>query len=369
MRNRLANSIIAAALLSGAPLSAQAWGPASLGLQGGFTYIKYPGTRFFDSELHLPGFSLALDIPAPPSLYLIAPITERVALEPSFSLRASANLADWNTNFQVGLRGDYLVTHAFYLAAGAVLARGAGGSVFGSSSGYGLGALGALGIRVHLGGSIDGRAEAVAQFWGRTGGTPAQNAYSLMVGFTSPLSRSGTASRRTPTPSSRGPWDLRVGIAGGFVDDHFEDGLPNDIVEVTLPGSGTQGNAFVSPPAFFVTIPLGGRLALEPGLEVHRTHFNGFTVATGALSTRVNVALGHGWYGGGGLEVVTKKATGTPMVGLAGVSVQGGYGFRLTGAWGGRVELSHTVMAGQRVWHEPPQSVTGLTVAVTVALD
>jgi hypothetical protein len=110
-------------------------------------------------------------------------------------------------------------------------------------------------------------------------------------------------------------------------------------------------------------------LALEPGLEVHRTHFNGFTVATGALSTRVNVALGHGWYGGGGLEVVTKKATGGPMVGLVGLSAQGGYGFRLTGAWSGRVELSHTIMAKQRVWHEPPLSVSALTVGATVALD
>jgi hypothetical protein len=368
MRNRLTGLMIAVTVVCGAPLTAQSWGPTSLGLEGGFTYFKYPGTKFFDSELHLPGFSSAPNLPTPAFLYVIAPITERLALEPSFALRASAILSGWSTNFQVGLRGDYLVTHAFYVAAGAVIARSAGGSVFGSSSGYGLGALGAIGIRAHLGGAIDGRAEAVAQFWGKGGNSTAQNAYSVMVGVATPLSGPAAPVRTSAMPR-RGPWDLRVGIAGGVVDDHFEGGLPLDLVEVALPGSGTEGGAFVSPPAFFVTIPLGGRLALEPGLEVHRSHSNGFTIATGALSTRVNVALGRGWYGGGGLEVVTKKATGTPMVALTGLSVQGGYGFRLSGAWGGRVELSHTIMAGQRVWHEPPQSVTGLTVAATVALD
>ena len=72
MRNRIVGSMIAVAVLSGGRLSAQSWGPTSLGLQGGFTYIKYTGTRFFDSELHLPGFSLAPYLPTPASLYLIS---------------------------------------------------------------------------------------------------------------------------------------------------------------------------------------------------------------------------------------------------------------------------------------------------------
>ena len=293
-----------------------------------------------------------------------------MAIEPSLAFGASGTLSDWGTHFQVGLRGDYLVTRRFYVAAGFVLARGGCGSVSGSSAAYGLGALGAIGIRAHLGGPLDGRAEVAAQFWGKAGGTLAQNAYSLMVGFTAPLSGRGTAPTHVPpTAATHGPWDLRVGIAAGFVDEHFEGGLRYDLIEFALPGSGTQGQAFVSPPAFFVTIPLGGRLALEPGLEVHRSHFNGFTIATGAMSTRVNVALGHGWYGGGGLEVVTKKATDTPMVGLTGVSLQGGYQFRLAGPWDGRLELSHTIMAVNHIWHEPPLSVTALTVGATVALN
>ena len=365
MKNRLVAPLAALALLAPLRLAAQQWGRTALGLEGGFTYIKYAGTKFFDSELHLPGFSDGTALPTPPSLYLIVPMSGRLALEPSVTVGLSSNLFFWGTHFQLGLRADYLITSTFYGAVGGVLVRQAGGNGVTNRSGYSVGAQAGLGARFHLTIVIDGSAEAQAQFWGKTRVAVAQNAYSLMLGFSAPLD--GTPASRTVGGDARHTHrGIRLGIAGGLSDEHITNG--SDQLQLSVPGSGTQA-PFVSPPAFFVTVPLSDRLTLEPGLELHRTHYNGFTYGTGALATHLNLALGGGWYGGAGLVEVMKKATGTPLVGLTGLSVQGGYEFKLAGAWDGRLELSHIILARQRAWHEPPLSVTSLMVGATVPVN
>ena len=365
MTKRLLAPLAALALLSPISLTAQQWGPTALGLQGGFTYIKYPGTRFFDSELHLPGYSAGAGLPTPPSLFVIVPMAGRLALEPSLELGLSSSNTFWNSQFELGLRTDYLITSTFYGALGAVLIRNSSESGSTRNSLYALGAQGAIGARFHLTGVLDGRAEAQAQFWRKVTTMVPQNIYSLMVGFTAPISgrqTGATASEKSPRERRA----IRLGIAGGLNDQHFVGG--SDFLQLAMPGTGNQGNGF-APPALFVTVPLSDRLTLEPGLELHRTHYNGFTYATGALAIHLNVALGGGWYAGGGPVEVTKKATRTALLGLTGVSVQGGYEFKLAGAWNGRLELSHIILARQRAWHEPPLSVTSLMVGATVPVN
>lgn len=365
MKNRLVAPLAALALLAPLRLAAQQWGQTALGLEGGFTYIKYAGTKFFDSELHLPGFSDGTALPTPPSLYVIVPVDGRLALEPSLALSLSSGTLAWNNHVQLGLRGDYLISSTFYGALGVILVRGGSGSGSTSNSGYALGAQGAIGARVHLTGNLDGRAEAEAQFWGKTRTSVPQNAYSLMLGVSAPIS-GRPASVAMGGDSRHPPRAVRLGIEGGLTDQHITN--LSDQLELAVPGAGTQG-AFVSPPAFFITVPISRRLTIEPGLELHRTHFNSFTIATGALSARVNMGLGDGWYVGSGLVEVVKKATITPLVGLTGLSVQGGYEFKLAGAWDGRLELSHIILARQREWHEPPLSVTSLMVGATVPVN
>ncbi|HWH04791.1 MAG TPA: hypothetical protein VN674_13950 [Gemmatimonadales bacterium] len=364
MTNRFVAPLAALALLAPLQLAAQQWGPTALGLQGGFTYFKYPGTKFFDSELHLPGFSDGTPLPTPPSLYLIVPVSGRLALEPSITLGLLGSVGFWNTHFQLGLRGDYLVTSTFYGAIGGILVREGYGNGVTNTSGYNLGAQAGLGARFHLTGVIDGRAEAQVQFWGKTRTGVAQNAYSLMLGFTAPVSGRRNPAGVQTRPPHRG---VRLGIAGGLSDQRVPGGV--DQLQLSLPGAGTQGPNFVSPPAFFVAVPLTDRLTLEPGLELHRTHFNGFTLATGALATHLNLGLGGGWYGGTGLVEVARKSTRKPMTGATGLSVQGGYEFRLAGAWNGRLELSHIILAKQRAGHDQPLSVTSLMVGATVPLN
>lgn len=365
MTKRLVAPLAALALCAPLRLAAQQWSQTALGLEGGFTYIKYAGTKFFDSELHLPGFSDGTPLPTPPSLYLIVPVSGRLALEPSVTVGLSSNLLFWGTHFQLGLRADYLITSTFYGAVGGVLVRQAQGNGVTNTSGYNLGAQAAMGARFHLTDVIDGRAEAQAQFWGKTRTAVAQNVYSLMLGFSAPLD--GKAASRTVGGDAHHPHrGVRLGIAGGLSDEHITNG--SDQLQLSVPGSGTQA-PFVSPPAFFVTVPLSDRLTLEPGLELHRTHYNGFTYATGALAARVNMGLGSGWYVGSGLVEVVKKGTITRLVGLTGASLQGGYEFKLAGAWDGRLELSHIILARQRAWHEPPLSVTSLMVGATVPVN
>ena len=364
MTKRLVAPLAALALFAPLRLAAQQWGQVALGLEGGFTYIKYPGTKFFDSELHLPVFSDGTALPTPPSLFVIVPVSGRLALEPSVTLGLSSTVGFWNTHFQLGLRGDYLITSTFYGAIGGVLVRQGYGNGVTNTSGYDLGAQAGLGARFHLTGVIDGRAEAQAQFWGKTRTAVAQNTYSLMLGFSAPLD--GKQASRTVGADAHHPHrGVRLGIAGGLSEQHITNG--SDELQLSVPGSGTQWPS-VSPPEFFVTIPLSDRLTLEPGLELHRTHYNGFTYATGALATHVNLTLGGGWYGGTGLVEVTKKSTRTPMIGITGVSVQSGYEFKLAGAWNGRLELSHIIMARQRARFDPPLSVTSLMFGATVPL-
>ncbi|HKR56193.1 MAG TPA: hypothetical protein VJS20_07815 [Gemmatimonadales bacterium] len=365
MKKRLVAPLAALALLAPLCLAAQQWGQTALGLEGGFTYIKYPGTKFFDSELHLPGFSDGTALPTPPSLFLIVPVSGRLAIEPSVTVGLSSNLLFWGTHFQLGLRADYLITPTFFGALGGVLVRQAQGNGVTNTSGYNLGAQAGLGARFHLTDLIDGRVEAQAQFWGKTRTAVAQNLYSLMLGFSAPLD--GKTATRTGGGDARHPQrGIRLGIAGGLSDEHITNG--SDQLQLSVPGSGTQA-PFVSPPAFFVTVPLSNRLTLEPGLELHRTHYNGFTYATGALATHLNLGLGGGWYGGTGLVEVAKKSTGKPMVGVTGLSVQGGYEFKLAGAWNGRLELSHIIMARQRARFDPPLSVTSLMFGATVPVN
>lgn len=366
MGHRRVGPMIVACCLGSSALAAQTWGPASLGLQGGFSYIKYDGTRYFDSELNLPGLTYGPSLPLPRAVFVTVPLSSRLALEPSVSVGVSSSNLVWSNTLLLGVRGDYLITRSLYAAAGIAAGRGASGTSSGATSRYTFGVQGAIGARLRLAGPLVGRAEAVAQLWAKNAPYPAQNIYSLMVGVSAPV----TTRRSVTAPDDRAlphrPWELSLGISSSFVDQHYQS-FPTDIISFSFPGHGTESNG-VSPPVLFATIPLKGRLALEPGLEVHRSHDNNFTYGALVLSARLNYALGRGWYAGPGLEFVTRKASDTPYVGFAGVSAQGGYQFHLTGAWGGRVEVSHTIMARQGVWHEPPLTVTAITIGATVAM-
>lgn len=372
--NRAVLTLAGLLLLAGGAVQAQGWGPAVLGIQGGFTYFKYDGSRYYDTELNLPGVFLGPGLPSPSAIWLRAPVHGPLAVEGSISAGVTSGPGFETSWSAASVRADYLLPRGLYASAGFLADRA--GSVSGAtiSSVLVWGVQAGVGVRVPLGPVIEGRVEAVAQFWEKKGTVPAQNAYSLMIGAGAPLTGRAGASARSATGATvePGSWQLAFGTSASVAVSHAV-GPGATVVAVMLPGWGGGSGILFTPAPFYLTVPIGARFALEPSLDLHRSHFlttnSGlFTASTTTLGLRMNYGFRGGWYSGAGLVVIGRKGTGRPWRGISGVSVEGGYRFHLSGAWGGRIEVSHTMLARQRAALEPPQNVTALSAGATVDL-
>lgn len=371
MRHRAFKAVGMLLLLLAAPGAAQDWGPPRFGLQAGFTQVRYAGlhTRFYNA-FDLPGLNFGPDEPWPAVLYVIAPIAPRLALEPSLTVSSNEEGVFWETTMQAGLRADYLLTRHVYAAGGIVLGR-LGRAATPLRPGFTVGMQAAAGYRLPVASSLELRTEVLAQFWrAKTKAIPAYDTYSILVGVAAPLasraSPAGTAARSAPPATT---WRLSLGTSAGVVDVHFQDRNAEQLA-VMFPSWGSGGGPAVSSPSLYLTIPVTRQLALEPGLDVHRYHAPGYDALFSHLSTRLNYGFRGGWYAGAGLDLgVRKLHTGGPLLGLTGGTVDGGYRFHLTGAWEGRLEVSHTIMAQQRAARSPPLTATALVLGATVALD
>jgi hypothetical protein len=167
-------------------------------------------------------------------------------------------------------------------------------------------------------------------------------------------------------------WQLAIGTSAGFIDVHAV-GSSNDITGLTFPGWGSglvaAGAIVPTIPSLYMTIPMGDRIALEPSLDLHRVQRNGPSTVFGSqLGARVDYAFDHAFYGAAGVDFFALKATGRPMLALSGVGLAAGYRFHLAGAWGGRVEASHTIWAKDRTAGQGPLSVTALSFGAMVAV-
>lgn len=168
--------------IAAAGAQAQAAWHTELGFQGGFIRLKPAGTNRNDATdvLFAPGFDLGPAFPAPSTIYLITPLSDKVALEPSLS-GSVLSQGGTATLFQGGLRIDYAIASGLYAAGGGLLGR-AGGSV-GSSSGFELGLQLAGGYRFHLAGPLQARVEANVQTWKGKSSIPPINTYGLLFGI------------------------------------------------------------------------------------------------------------------------------------------------------------------------------------------
>ena len=173
--------LLAAIGLGAVSVEAQGW-QTQLGLQGGFVRVKPAGTGRNDrtDAFLAPGFNLGPAFPAPNSLYLIVPVSPKVALEPSF---AGAFLATGTSAsvFQAGLRVDYAIASGLYGAGGALL-----GHI--SDVGYEAGLQFAGGYRFHLTGPVQARLEANVQTWkGKSHLINPIDTYGLLFGISARL--------------------------------------------------------------------------------------------------------------------------------------------------------------------------------------
>lgn len=173
--------LLAAIGLGAVSVEAQGW-QTQLGLQGGFVRVKPAGTGRHDQTdaFLVPGFNLGPAFPAPNSLYMIVPVSPKVALEPSL---AGAFLATGTSAsvFQAGLRVDYAIASGLYGAGGALL-----GHI--SDVGYEAGLQLAGGYRFHLTGPVQARLEANVQTWkGKARAINPINTYGLLFGISARL--------------------------------------------------------------------------------------------------------------------------------------------------------------------------------------
>ena len=343
----------------------QAW-QKEIGIQGGFTRLVAAGSGGGPIDIvSLPGFSLGPLLPSAPGVYAVIPWKDKIAVE--FDVAASQLTAGSGaTLVTLGVRGDYALSHRFYAAAGGAL-----GYINNSGTGETqLAIQAAVGYRRHLTGPLNGRLEVGARLWGKSENIGPQNTYSVLVGVSTPTRR-GSAARGTQRAAA-GAWTKQLGLAGGYATVH-EVGGGNDIALLMFPSFGggfaAAGSPAISLPAtIFAVFPMGNKIALEPGVDIHRIQSSGTTTFVGTVSARLNYAVHGGWYGAAGGTLQYLKGTGANAATRTALNVAWGYRFALTGPLGGRVEMNYSLWGRNTDVGTAPINTFGLLFGVLVPL-
>lgn len=344
---------------------AQSW-RHEVGIQSGYTRVKPAGTGAAD---HFDLFGIPADLfgvfPTNASLFAILPWKNKLAVETSLSLmQGEAFVLLGNATFVTwGIRGNYAITPKFYAAAGGTL-HGFESDGSGETQ---LGVQTAVGYRFPFVAGLHGRVEASALFLGNSEQLAPANAYAVTLGVSKQFgSRTRAAAARRTTNRA---WEPVFGFQGGYARAHAVG--QGYLTHLTLPGVGSAFTAFGSPagqPTLFAIIPIGRKLAIEPGLDLHRLQSTGTTTFAGNLSARVNYAVTGGWYGALGGNLVHVKLTGIDAETLTGLNLGWGYRFPLTAGVGGRFEIDYSMMAKNDNLALPPINTVGLMFGATVPL-
>jgi hypothetical protein len=199
----------------------------------------------------------------------------------------------------------------------------------------------ALGYRRPLSTTLRGRIELHWQAVRRSDAFTPKTVYSVLAGFSAPVRGTGP-----PAPTGAG-WRPTIGFQGGYANYHMT-GL-GGFTFLAAPGLGGAmylGTPFpiVLPPTIFVTVPLGGRVAAEIGLDVNRLQRSDSSQLAVNTLIRLDYAFDRHWYAAAGVALHTLTQTGASSATVAGLAAAAGYRFSLVGALGGRVEMSYTAM-------------------------
>lgn len=339
MRRRSALLLVAFATVAGPAAGQRFWTP-QVGIQGGLARVSPTGTGGVDRHvdfIDVPGFGNAYG-----SLYFVAPLGGRWALEPSLvafqgSFVDNTGLfpSSGASQLLLGLRANFALTPHFYAAAGGSVAYQEAGGTHDTQ----LGLEGAFGIRLAPGARTEARLEGRMSVAGKTDFFAPAAVYGVLLGIATRLDG------RAAAAPARHWWPLALGVAGGYARTHFNGsafglGLVLDATTVALPGSGVT-----TPATLFAILPLRGRFGLEPAVDLHRDQGNGVTSFDGHFSTRVNYLVRGGWYVAAGGNVRYVESTGAKGFALLGGNIATGYRVRLSQGLRGRVEGSFTTFA------------------------
>jgi len=371
--------ILGALTILASPVAAQSlWHPA-IGIQGGYARIKPAGTGRSDAidliEFPTPGYVAPLL--AGSSLFAVIPAGRRLAFEPTLSF---ANLTESvggdATTARVGLRADLALSSSFYGAAGGVL----NSLMQGGNHATQFGAQVAAGYRFALTPRLDGRLEAaVTATAKRRPGLGPTDTYALLFGVSSRLDRGATP--RTARAPASGAWEPMIGVTGGYSSIHA-DGTNLTLNGLFLPGFGgsvpaltSAGTFLPQSPTLFAILPVGKRVAFEPGIDLHRFQSRGSTVFAANLAGRLDYAVAGGWYGALGVHEEWVKATKGSFsdstktsVGITGGGVAWGYRFHLAGDLGARTELNYVAFAKNESAKTPAVNTVSILLSLTMPL-
>ena len=357
------------ALIAGVATTAQAqsW-QSEFGLQSGYSRIKAAGTKAPDhiDVFGVPGFNLPGVLPGGASLFAILPWKNKIAVETSLSAlqgNALGILGD-ATFFNLGVRGDYAITPKFYGAAGGAVNFVETGGQHETQ----LGIHGAVGYRFGFIRGLRGRIEASARFYGKSKLLSPVDVYALEFGVSKQLG----ARNRTSAPArpSTRAWQPLLGVQGGYTRSHSVGGGA-DLTAVAVPGLGgavTVLGTPAGPPILFAILPIGPKIAVEPGLDIARVQTSGTTIFGGNLSTRLNYAVSGGWYAAAGGNLVYIKTTGVGGETVTGMNLAWGYRFPLTSGLGGRFEIDYSILRKNAKLGLPPTNTLGLQFGATMPL-
>jgi hypothetical protein len=368
-RNTVRRTFALLGLMVGITTSAQAqraW-QSEVGIQGGYSRLVNAGTGAGPTDvIGLPGFALGPAAPFTPAIFAVLPWKEKIGIELGFSA-AQLQGATSATVAEADVRGNYALTNNVYLGVGGAVGYINNNGITETQ----LGVQGGLGYRRHLTGPLQGRVEFRTMFWGKTENVAARNIYSVLFGV-SARTRAAATPRRTTRAATNRAWTPQFGVAAGYANIHPVGGAAPNITALAFPGFGAALSAFGSPPyslppTLFVIVPVGTKIALEPGLDLHRQQSGGTTVFSGNLGARLNYAVHGGWYGavGGTLNYLKSGSQSGSRIGL---NTALGYRFPFSNALGGRIELNYTMFGDNTDLGVPPVNVMGLMVGVMVPL-
>lgn len=364
MRRTFALLALATAITTTAQAQ-KAW-QTEVGLQGGFTRAVAAGTGSGPTDvISLPGFNLGPILPFATGLYAVIPWSNKVAVNTDVAFSQLTGLGS-ATLFQLGLRGDYALTNKVYAGAGGTFGYASNGGVSAKQVGLQAGA----GYRLHLSNSLNARVEGRATFWAKTSDLPATDTYSLLFGVGTSTHRAAPAARRGAARPGR-EWSPQFGVSAGYLNIHSIGGA--DVTVIAFPGFGGALGALATPeltgpPTMFAILPIGNRIAIEPGVDMHRAQSGGFTQFLGNFSARLDFAVHGGWYAAAGGNLNYVKVTGTNAASRTGANLGWGYRFPFWGPLSGRVEVNYTMFGKNTDLGTPATNVFGLMFGTTMAL-
>lgn len=165
------------------------WTP-SIGLQGGWTLVSFPGGNGDVTTFGLPfaGQSLVAGsaiLPGPSALSAIIPVGQRMAFEPSVDFHRLKNTGSSAASaYQLGARLNYAFNRTAYAGVGVEFAGVSAPSLSDKSK---TGAVLATGLRFPIAHGLKGRTELNYRFFDKDDVTPTGQATSFVFGLLVPL--------------------------------------------------------------------------------------------------------------------------------------------------------------------------------------